>query len=37
VFHLDDLFPTMVPADWCPKVTGLLRVLDDLEKVTEEE
>ncbi len=35
VFHLDDLFPTMTPADWCPKVTGLLRVLDDLEKVAE--
>jgi hypothetical protein len=37
VFHLDDLFPSMSPADWCPKVTGLLRVLDDLGKVAKED
>lgn len=37
VFHLDDLYPVMTAADWCPKVTGLLRVLDDLVKVANEE
>lgn len=36
VFHLDDPSPVMTPADWCPKVTGLLRVLDDLGKVADE-
>ena len=30
VFHLDDRNPSMTPTDWCPKVTGVLRILDDL-------
>jgi hypothetical protein len=30
VFTLNELHPSMKPSEWCPKITGLLRVLDDL-------
>jgi hypothetical protein len=30
VCHLDEMRASMRPHDWCPKVTGVLRVLDDL-------
>ncbi len=30
MFTLNELHPSMRPSEWCPKITGLLRVLDDL-------